>query len=118
MIGELNQPNANLLIFLSSMIKTGDWTAADLMKYLASLQSTLTGLEMGRLKVTAAFMKEDELTNLTEGQRPTRYCASDLYEPLDVHRQLQLPVIDWGKQAKWRGTSEEGWFDNSALDCV
>jgi hypothetical protein len=97
-------------IFLSSMVRTGDWTAADLIKYLASVQSTLTTTEMGRLTVTSAFTQEDGSMNLTEGQKPSRYCASELYEPLDIHRQLRLPVIDWGKQVKWRGGSEEGWF--------
>src|SRR5262245_4777359 len=102
------------------MIKTGDWTIADLTKYLASVQSTLTPLEIDRLKATAVFTKEGASTNLPEGQKPARCRASDLYEPLDVHRQLQLPLIDWGTQIKWRGTSEEGlcssYFDIKLTD--
>jgi hypothetical protein len=90
------------------MIKTGDWTVSDLAKYLASVQSTLTSVEMERLKATAAFTKESGSTSLAAGQKPVRYRAGDLYEPLDIHRQLRLPVIDWGVQAKWRGSSEEG----------
>jgi hypothetical protein len=90
------------------MIKTGDWTVADLTKYLASVQSTLTSVELERLKATAAFTREGGSTDLTTGQKPVRCRAGDLYEPLDIHRQLKLSVIDWGVQTKWRGGSEEG----------
>jgi hypothetical protein len=103
------------------MIKTGDWTIADLTKYLASVQSTLTPIEIDRLKATAVFTKEGASTNLPKGQKPARCRAGDLYEPLDIHRQLQLPLIDWGVQTKWRGTSEEGLAFlhlTSTWDCV
>lgn len=92
------------------MIKTGDWTIADLTKYLVAVQSTLTAEEWARLKMTAAFSKEANSRDVPPpaGRPATRYQAKDLYEPLDVFRQLRLPIIDWGTQTKWRGTSEEG----------
>ena len=92
------------------MIKTGDWTIIDLVKYLVSVQSTLTQLEIERLQHTAAFTREDEQPIPTKNgvMKVPRYKASDLYEPLDVFRDLKLPVIDWGIENKWRQSSEEG----------
>jgi len=89
------------------MIKTGDWTIADLTKYLVAVRSTLNDEEMQRLRLTAAFPSENGLANGKE-QKPSRYRAKDLYEPLDIFRQLNLPVIGWGGQSKWRGSSDEG----------
>lgn len=90
------------------MIKTGDWTIAELVKYLVAVQSTLTQAEIDRLGATAAFTKEEQAAGDTTEGRKTRYKASDLYEPSDVIRQLGLPVIDWGQHPKWRANSEEG----------
>lgn len=94
------------------MIKTNEWTIADLTKYLTSVKATLTAEEMARLRVTAAFPIE-ALTN-NSGSALKRCQAKELYEPLDIFRQLGLPVIDWGTRTKWRGSSEEGippsWF--------
>lgn len=89
------------------MIKTNEWTVADLAKYLVSIQSTLSSEEWVRLKMTAAFFKEENFKGDT-GQKATRYQAQQLYEPLDVFRNLGLPVMDWGKQIKWRSSSDEG----------
>jgi hypothetical protein len=89
------------------MIKTGDWTIADLTKYLVSVRSTLNEEEMNRLRLTAAFPGETHQTSDKE-QKRARHKAKELYEPLDIFRQLNLPVIDWGNQSKWRGSSEEG----------
>ena len=90
------------------MIKTGDWTISDLTKYLVSVQDRLDPLEINRLQLTAAFTAENYPANQSKGQRPTRYRAGDLYEPSDIHRQLRLPIIDWGSQTKWHGSSPEG----------
>ncbi len=91
------------------MIKTGDWSIADLTKYLVAVQSTLTEYEIERLRLTPAFLKEQTTQDPTppKGKVP-RYKASDLYEPIDIFRDLGLPVIDWGSKSKWRGSSEEG----------
>jgi hypothetical protein len=83
------------------MIKTGDWTVADLIKYLVNVQTTLSTAEMDKLQATFAFVKEND-------EQKTRFRAMDLYEPLDSLRQLGLPIIDWGTNTKWKGASEEG----------
>jgi|ERR1700734_988553 hypothetical protein len=85
------------------MIKTGDWTVADLIKYLVNVQTTLSAAEMEKLQATSAFAKEG-------GGQKTRFRAVDLYEPQDILRQLGLPIIDWGANTKWKGASEEGVF--------
>lgn len=90
------------------MIKTGDWTTAELIKYLVAVQSTLTPTELDRLRLTAAFSREASSDSTPEGQAVTRYKASDLYEPSDVLRKLGLPIIAWSDDMKWRNNSEEG----------
>lgn len=87
------------------MIKTNEWTIADLTKYLVSVRSTLTLEEIHRLKATAAFPKE---MDIDPSVKRTRYCANQLFEPSITFRALGLPVIDWGHQIKWRSSSEEG----------
>ena len=101
------------------MIKTGDWTIPDLIKYLVSVQSTLQPLEIDRLRLTPAFPEEQTAEpNKNEGGAPKKvpkFKASDLYEPLDVFRSLGLPIIDWrGKDGKhrWKPNTEEGTPDN------
>ncbi|KAI1790758.1 hypothetical protein LXA43DRAFT_921512 [Ganoderma leucocontextum] len=103
--------HVELQIVFNRMIKTGDWTIADLIKYLVAVQTTLTPVEFERLTMTSAFPRErrqDEM--LPENGKPPRQKASDLYEPLDVFRELKLPVIDWGTHPKWRNSSEEAKF--------
>ncbi|EPQ50301.1 hypothetical protein GLOTRDRAFT_82416 [Gloeophyllum trabeum ATCC 11539] len=99
--------HVDLQVVFDRMIKTGDWTIADLMKYLVSVQSTLTPEEFARLKNTAAFPRENTPGEDAEKNKTVRYKASTLYEPLDVFRQLKLPILDWGANVKWRGSSEE-----------
>jgi len=100
------------------MIKTGDWTTPDLIKYLVSVQSTLQSMEIERLRLTPAFPEEAavEQSKNEDGtpKKVPKFRASDLYEPLDVFRSLGLPIIDWrGKDGKhrWRSSSEEGRHD-------
>ncbi|TBU28918.1 hypothetical protein BD311DRAFT_721461 [Dichomitus squalens] len=103
--------HVDLQIVFNRMIKTGDWTIAELIKYLVAVQTTLTPVEFERLKNTSAFPRERrEGEQLPENGKLPRYKASDLYEPLDVFRELKLSVIDWGTQPKWRGNSEEAKF--------
>ena len=91
-----------------SMIKTGDWSIADLTKYLVAVQSTLSKDELQRLRITAAFPREHkEIGPDGEKVKVPRSKASDLYEPLDVFREMGLPVIDWHAKS-WKGSSEEG----------
>ncbi|KAI0781217.1 hypothetical protein BD413DRAFT_667167 [Trametes elegans] len=103
--------HVDLQIVFNRMIKTGDWTIAELIKYLVAVQSTLSAVEVERLQMTSAFPRElrpDE--KLPESGKRPRHRAGDLYEPLDVFRQLKLPIIDWGTSPKWRSNSEEAKF--------
>ncbi|KAI0046331.1 hypothetical protein FA95DRAFT_1398210 [Auriscalpium vulgare] len=115
--------HVELQIVFDRMIKTGDWTILDLVKYLVSVQSTLASEELQRLQHTAAFVKEEPVagtvanapssgTGTPASTRPrvTRHKASDLYEPVDIFRELQLPIIDWGRDNKWKPSSEEAKF--------
>ncbi|KAF8070283.1 hypothetical protein FPV67DRAFT_1486835 [Lyophyllum atratum] len=101
--------HVDLQVVFNRMIKTNEWTVGDLSKYLVSVQSTLSVEEWARLKMTAAFSKEENSTGDVT-QKPTRYQAQQLYEPVEVFRQLRLPVMDWGKQSKWRSSSDEAKF--------
>jgi Protein of unknown function (DUF3684) len=96
------------------MIKTGDWTIFDLIKYLVSIQSTLLPQERERLRHTSAFTKEgsgkDQLAQSAPGRKVQRYKAMDLYEPVEVFRELGLPIIDWGVDNRWKPSSDEGEF--------
>ncbi|KAK7445396.1 hypothetical protein VKT23_014813 [Stygiomarasmius scandens] len=98
--------HVDLQIIFNRMIKTNEWTIPELIKYLVSVQSTLSVEEWQRLKMTSAFSPEANDPN-----NPTkRFRAGELYEPLDVFRRLGLPVIDWGIQNKWRATTAEAKF--------
>jgi hypothetical protein len=95
------------------MIKTGDWTTFDLVKYLVSIQATLSPQEFERLRHTSAFPREGgskEQSATGTVRKVQRQKAMDLYEPLDVFRELGLPVIDWGADNRWRQSSDEGEF--------
>lgn len=93
------------------MVKTGDWTIADLTKYLVSVQSTLAPSELERLRLTAAFPKERGTSDDPTQKKIPRQRASELYEPLEIFREMGLPLIDWGTQHKWKNSSEEGQLE-------
>ncbi|CAE7228758.1 unnamed protein product [Rhizoctonia solani] len=98
--------HVDLQIVFSRMIHTGDWSTADLIKYLVAVRDTLSPLEIDRLKQTPAFMREEE-----DGEgKPKRYLARDLYEPVDTLRNLGLPILSWSPTVKWKFGSEEGKF--------
>jgi hypothetical protein len=95
------------------MIKTNEWTINDLTSYLVSVKSSLKEEEMKRLRLTAAFPKEQSGATGDVELKPRRLKADQLYEPLSVFRQLELPVIGWGMQPKWRSNSDEGRLHQS-----
>ncbi|KAF8688692.1 hypothetical protein RHS03_09437, partial [Rhizoctonia solani] len=98
--------HVDLQIVFSRMIHTGDWSTADLIKYLVAVRDTLSSLETDRLKQTSAFMREGG-----DGDgKPTRYLARDLYEPIDTLRDLGLPILFWSPTVKWKSGSEEAKF--------
>ncbi|PBK91347.1 hypothetical protein ARMGADRAFT_1013798 [Armillaria gallica] len=96
--------DVELQTLFNKMIKTNEWTVNDLMKHLAT--RNLSDDEITRLRLTAVFPKQ-ETSESVPGAKSKRYAAKDLYEPLDVFRQLGLPVLDWGAQNKWRSSSPE-----------
>ncbi|KAJ7594698.1 hypothetical protein C8J56DRAFT_927422 [Mycena floridula] len=100
--------HVELQVVFNRMIKTNEWSAADLVKYLVSVKSTLSAEELERLKMTSVFFQE--ALSSEDATNRKRLKARDLYEPLPIFRELQLPVIDWGTQHKWRGSSEEAKF--------
>ena len=84
------------------MVEIGNWSVSDLIGYLVGVQNTLTPDEFSRLESFKVFTVKGDI-----GESP-RYCAIDLYPPLDISRQLQLPVIDWGEKSRWRNESDHG----------
>ncbi|KAG6335719.1 hypothetical protein ID866_3377 [Astraeus odoratus] len=98
--------HVDLQLVFNRMIKTGDWSVPDLVGYLVTVKDDLSPEEVSRLSATSAFCREGDLGD--PQKKKTRYCARDLYEPIDIFRQLNLPVLEWsGEKAKWRSTSEE-----------
>jgi hypothetical protein len=87
------------------MVETGNWSISDLIGYLVQVQNTVTPDEFSRLKSFNAFTVEGARGDMSQRRR---YRALDLYPPLDIFRQLQLPVIDWGEKSRWRNESDHG----------
>ncbi|KAI8099843.1 uncharacterized protein BX664DRAFT_273355 [Halteromyces radiatus] len=124
--------HVDLQLVFDRLISDGSWSHVDLVKYLTSVQSTLSSIETRRLKETAIFTKEGEPSRQKEASRPTgkideegkpimekyikkvyrRHKASDLYAPLETLRSLQLPLIDWKGtgHTRWRQGSDEAKF--------
>ena len=94
------------------MVVTGNWTTFDLVKYLVSARSTLTTSEIGDLKEIPAFQKEGtgKEQSADIGSEVQLYKAKDLYEPVEIFRELGLPIIEWGFNNQWRPESDEGKF--------
>lgn len=112
------------------LISDGSWSHVELVKYLTSVQSTLSAIELKRLKETAIFTKEGEEPRLREISKPSgkldndgkpimekqtkkifkRYRAGDLFAPTDIVRDLKLPMIYWTAMPRWRPLSDEAKF--------
>ncbi|KAK2467792.1 hypothetical protein APHAL10511_000087 [Amanita phalloides] len=103
------QKHVDLQIVFNRMVKTNEWTVADLIGYLISIRTTLTFEEVSRLKVTPAFSREG-VDIRQKKEKPQRFQAKQLYEPNEALRQMGLPIIDWGTQKKWRSSSKEANF--------
>jgi hypothetical protein len=97
----------DLQLVFSRLIGGGTWTCQDLMKYLVSVQDTLSSDEMARLKHTSAFPLEMEAPGEGAQAALVRQKPQQLYEPSEAMRSLGLPLLDWG-EGKWRTNSEEG----------
>jgi Protein of unknown function (DUF3684) len=93
------------------MVETGNCTTNDLVDYLVSIQPTLTSQEFEYLRQVSAFPKETagrEQSAAGASRKVRRYKAKDLYEPIDIIRELGLPTIDWGADVQWESKSNNG----------
>lgn len=103
--------HVDLQLVFTRMIKTGDWTVPQLVKYLTSVRDTLSQEEMKRLQETVVFFQEVPAGSDQATAPPTkgkRWKIKDLYEPTDAMRELGLPVLEWTDVARWRVNSDEG----------
>lgn len=100
------------------MIETGGWTILDLINYLVSVQHTVQLIEIEKLWDNHVFPKETTTEpNWDEDgsqKKVPKLKASDLYEPLDMFRNIGLLIIDWrGEDGRreWKADSKEGKRD-------
>ncbi|KAK4520409.1 Vacuolar protein sorting-associated protein 13 [Mucor velutinosus] len=122
--------HVELQMVFDRLISDGSWSHVDLVKYLASEATTLSDIEIKRLRETAIFTKEGEEPRLKEINKPSgvldgegkpimekqtkkvykRYRAGDLFAPTDIVRDLNLPTIYWTRMPRWRPDSAEAKF--------
>ncbi|EPB82838.1 hypothetical protein HMPREF1544_10405 [Mucor circinelloides 1006PhL] len=122
--------HVELQMVFDRLISDGSWSHVDLVKYLASEATTLSDIEIKRLRETAIFTKEGEEPRLREINKPSgmldsegrpimekqtkkvykRYRAGDLFAPTDIVRDLNLPTIYWTRMPRWRPESGEAKF--------
>ncbi|KAI9250278.1 hypothetical protein BY458DRAFT_559759 [Sporodiniella umbellata] len=118
--------HVELQIVFDRLISDGSWSHIDLIKYLTSVQSTLSDTETRRLRGTAIFTKEGEAPRIIDIGPPQpkdaepvkvekrqrkvykRYKAAELFSPSDISKGLQLPIISWS--SRWKSSSDEGKF--------
>lgn len=81
------------------------WSHVDLIIYLASVQDDIPASDISRLKETKICTAED---CESETARKRRYKISDLFEPKDSLRKLELPIIEW--RGKYQPHSKEARF--------
>ncbi|KAH8828511.1 hypothetical protein DL96DRAFT_1603553 [Flagelloscypha sp. PMI_526] len=91
--------HVDIQIVFDRMVKTNEWSAPELCKYFANMKWIDYGFTPIFMREKSADMKE----------KSPRHTASQLHEPLEVFREMKLPVVDWGT-AKWRPTSDEARF--------
>ncbi|KAG8924329.1 hypothetical protein FRC02_010499 [Tulasnella sp. 418] len=72
-------------------IDFGKLDAHDLAGYLVSNQTSIPEAEFAVLRQKVLFPRAQ-----VPGAQEDKSTPSELYEPLDVFRQLGLPVLDWG----------------------
>ncbi|KIJ65764.1 hypothetical protein HYDPIDRAFT_186930 [Hydnomerulius pinastri MD-312] len=93
-----------LELISNRLLDTGDWSISDFIDYLVRSSPPLTTQQISILKSSKLFSEESPQNSA--GKKP-RYCADELFPPVEIFRQLQLPVIDWGKKSKWLNESDE-----------
>lgn len=101
------QRHVDLQIIFSRLFGSGSWSSYDLVKYLVSVQETLSADEVDKLRKTSWLPKEGQ-PEPEAGTKPVRFKASELFEPLQNFRGLQLPLLGW--QGRWASSSREAAF--------
>ncbi|KAK3359758.1 hypothetical protein B0T25DRAFT_533783 [Lasiosphaeria hispida] len=88
------------------------WSHVELIKYLASVTKDIPAADMKKLKESQLCPAEAG----PPGMEPTKgterlYKVSELFEPKDTLRTLQLPILQWpGPPGSFRSSSAEGKF--------
>lgn len=94
LLGAGVRKHVELQLIFTQLVAGGSWSHVDLIKYLLSIQESLSKDELGRLAKTAWLPKEGE--DAAEGAaKPPKYKASQLYEPTQTFRSLKLPLLSW-----------------------
>ncbi|KAJ4326628.1 hypothetical protein N0V84_002962 [Fusarium piperis] len=102
---------------LNASNETGEqkWSHVELIKYLASVRDDIPAQDLIKLRQTRFCPAETgpkgmEPTKASE----TRYKVSELFEPKDSLRTLQLPILQWpGPPGSYRPSSQEARFLSS-----
>lgn len=81
----------------------GKWSHVDLIKYLSSLRVEIPTADIKRLQTARIYVAEGDT-----GDEAKRYLVSDLFEPNDSLRRLQLPILHW--PGTYHTSSPEGKF--------
>ncbi|KAJ4187225.1 hypothetical protein NW755_007318 [Fusarium falciforme] len=91
------------------------WSHVELIKYLASVRDDIPAQDLIKLRQTRFCPAEAGPKGMepTKGSE-TRYKVSELFEPKDSLRALQLPILQWpGPPGSYRPSSQEARFLNS-----
>ncbi|KAI9884533.1 MAG: hypothetical protein M1823_003691 [Watsoniomyces obsoletus] len=89
-----------------SSSQTTKWSSVDLIKYLTSISKDLPAADVERLRQTQICQAESR----TDPSKPSseHYRASQLYEPKEALRTLELPLLHW--PGVYRSGSPEARF--------
>ena len=96
--------------FHHNFLEAEYWAMPDLARLLASVPASQRPLGERAFHRIRVFRAEGSEWENKDGT-PNKLMAGELYEPLDIFRDLGLPVIDWqGEEGKyrWRSFSKEG----------
>lgn len=85
--------HVELQLIFTQLVAGGSWSHVDLVKYLLTIQDSLSKDEIDRLAKTPWLPREGETA--PEGSKPQKYRASQLYEPNQTFRTLKLPLLGW-----------------------
>lgn len=91
------------------------WSHLELIKYLASVRSDIPKEDLVKLR-ESRFCPAEAGPKGMESTKPSEkmYKISELFEPKDSLRTLQLPILQWsGPPGSFRANSTEGQFLHS-----